>query len=94
MPKDFSSVSFSIDCRILTVGYLWNELQHMQHVIAIINNKYFTIDKTNYFSLLDFFFVHAFVAVLQHYYYFFVRLPLLMLLILFCSSSLFECIIR
>ena len=74
MPKDFSSVSFSIDCRILTVGYLWNELQHMQHVIAIINNKYFTIDKVNY--------------------YFFVRLPLLMLLILFCSSSLFECIIR
>jgi len=42
----------------------------MQHVIVIINNKYFTIDKTNYFSLLDFFFVHAFVAVLQHYYLF------------------------
>ena len=43
----------------------------MQHVIVIINNKYFTIDKTNYFSLLDFFFVHAFVAVLQHYYLFY-----------------------
>ena len=42
----------------------------MQHVIVIINNKYFTIDKTNYFSLLDFFFVHAFVAILQHYYLF------------------------
>ena len=41
----------------------------MQHVIVIINNKYFTINKTNYFSLLDFF-VHAFVAVLQHYYLF------------------------
>ena len=52
------------------MGLFWNELQHMQHVIVIINNKYFTIDKTNYFSLLDFFFVHAFVAVLQHYYLF------------------------
>ena len=69
-PKDFSRVSFSIECRTLTVGLFWNELQHMQHVIVIINNKYFTIDKTNYFSLLDFFFVHAFVAVLQHYYLF------------------------
>ncbi|ERK02535.1 hypothetical protein HMPREF9145_0569 [Segatella salivae F0493] len=54
----------------MTVGLFRNELQHMQHVIVIINNKYFTIDKTNYFSLLDFFFVHAFVAVLQHYYLF------------------------
>ena len=70
IPKDFSSVSFSVEYRILTVGALRNELQHMQHVIVIINNKYFTIDKTNYFSLLDFFFVHAFVAVLQHYYLF------------------------
>ena len=69
-PKDFSRVSFSIECRTLTVGLFRNELQHMQHVIVIINNKYFTIDKTNYFSLLDFFFVHAFVAVLQHYYLF------------------------
>ena len=69
-PKDFSRVSFSIECWSLTVGSLRNELQSMQHVIVIINNKYFTIDKTNYFSLLDFFFVHAFVAVLQHYYLF------------------------
>ena len=69
-PKDFSRVSFSIECRTLTVGLFRNELQHMQHVIVIINNKYFTIDKTNYFSLLDFFFVHAFVAILQHYYLF------------------------
>ena len=69
-PKDFSRVSFSIECRSLTVGSLRNVLQPMQHVIVIINNKYFTIDKTNYFSLLDFFFVHAFVAVLQHYYLF------------------------
>ena len=70
MPKDFSRVSFSIECRTLTVGLFRNELQHMQHVIVIINNKYFTIDKTNYFSLLNFFFVHAFVAILQHYYLF------------------------
>ena len=70
IPKDFSRVSFSIECRTLTVGLFRNELQHMQHVIVIINNKYFTIDKTNYFSLLDFFFVHAFVAILQHYYLF------------------------
>ena len=69
-PKDFSRVSFSIECRTLTVGLFRNELQHMQHVIVIINNKYFTINKTKYFSLLDFFFVHAFVAVLQHYYLF------------------------
>jgi len=45
MPKDFSRVSFSIECRILTVGSLQNELQHMEHVIVIINNKYFSIDK-------------------------------------------------
>ena len=70
IPKAFSRVSFSIECRTLTVGLFRNELQHMQHVIVIINNKYFTIDKTNYFSLLDFFFVHAFVAILQHYYLF------------------------
>ena len=70
IPKDFSRVSFSIECRTLTVGLFRNELQHMQHVIVIINNKYFTIDKTDYFSLLDFFFVHAFVAILQHYYLF------------------------
>ena len=47
-PKDFSRVSFSIECRSLTVGSLRNVLQPMQHVIVIINNKYFTIDKTNY----------------------------------------------
>ena len=52
IPKDFSSVSFSVEYRILTVGALRNELQHIQHVIVIINNKYFTIDETNFFVRL------------------------------------------
>jgi hypothetical protein len=52
VPKDFSSVSFSVEYRILTVGALRNELQHVQHVIVIINNKYFTIDETNFFVRL------------------------------------------